>query len=215
MACNIFHLFGDLLQQSGSVSCPLAGLLPPLLASSWFYVWQFAGTFMICSIVSAAFGVANRCIFNATLKSHLHWGAPSLFMLFSRLSRIFLLFHPSVCVLSVLKVKTFALCRIPPLAAIQFAAAAINHTPSSIVRGKNLCICFFYTKETHLCVCVCLHWIMKVSGIQTNIIAASSFCLLHWEIIARDWTGINSWSTTWSSSQDSSNTFRLDLWSAS
>lgn len=191
MACNIFHLFGDLLQQSGSVSCPLAGLLPPLLASSWFYVWQFAGTFMICSIVSAAFaGVANRCIFNATLKSHLHWGAPSLFMLFPRLSRIFLLFHPYVCVLSVLKVKTFALCRIPSLAAIHFAAAAINHTPSSTVRGKNLCICFSYTKEIHfagVCVWVCSELWKWVGFKLISLLLQVFVCTLRIYYQGRNW----------------------------
>lgn len=163
-----------------SLPCCSLSLCPPHFALSWFYVWQFAGIFMICSIVSAAFGVANRCIFNATLKSHLHW-APTLFMLF-RFSAFPPLRLLSVCAES--ENSHFfphsftcghSICPICNQSQAKFKSFS-DFSPKNSW-GKNLCICFSCIKETHfVCVCVCalllnLHWIMrerKVSKIIFN-----------------------------------------------
>lgn len=181
--------------------CPLTGLLLPELASSWFYVWQFAGIFMICSIVSAAFGVANRCIFNATLKSHLHWGTPSLFMLFP----LFLISTPASvnCLCWKWKLSLFAaFLHLRPFNLLLLQSITLKVQQFLFPSwGKNLCICFSYTKETHfMCVwvCVALEFALKYeSDLDSNLYHFYfNFLFTNSEIISSYWIVIMAWSSS-------------------
>lgn len=216
MACNIFHLFGDLLQQSGSVSCPLAGILsclprPDFMSGNLPALLWFAALSQLLLLGSQIVAFLMP-----------HWNHICI----GALHR-YLCFFPAFPAFSCFSTPTSVHCLCWKWK-LSLCAAFLHLRPFNLLllqsitlqvqqfEGKTFAFVFPTQRKVFcVCVCVCLHWIMKVSGIQTNIIATSSFCLLHWEIIARDWTGISSWSTTWSSSQDSSNTFRLDLWSAS
>lgn len=141
-----------------SILLALSAPLLTLLASSLFYVWQFAGTFMICSIVSAAFGVANRCIFNATLKSHLHWGAPSLFMLCPRFSPHFPAFPP-LCLCTVCaESENFRF--VPHSSTCGHSICCCcnqSHSKFNSSREKPLHLFFLHKEKSFVCVSVCLH----------------------------------------------------------